>query len=143
MDPFSPGAFSLVEIVREALQNETMAAQTLDASIPGLTFTTFSPGSVVMDLIDVTSRRLPLTFVGCVVVSLVLIAFWFRAVLIPMKLLLTVVVPITWTYGAALYVYEDGVLAGLGFPGLAPLGDSGIDWTVPLFTLTFIVGLAF
>merc|ERR1711920_223729 len=49
----------------------------------------------------------------------------------------------TWTYGAALYVYEDGVISWLGFPGLSPLEDFGIDWTVPLFTLTFIVGLAF
>lgn len=103
----------------------------------------FSPGSVVMDLIDVTSYLLPLTFMGCVGVSLLLIGAWFRALLIPIKLFLTVVVPITWTYGAALYVYEDGVLSWTGFPGLMPLEDSGIDWTVPLFTLTFIVGLAF
>jgi uncharacterized membrane protein YdfJ with MMPL/SSD domain len=56
-----------------------------------------------------------------------------------------VAVPITWTYGAALYVYEDGALESLGIPmppGLSPTGNAGIDWTVPIFTLTFIVGLA-
>mmetsp|Transcript_65724 Transcript_65724/g.171076 ORF Transcript_65724/g.171076 Transcript_65724/m.171076 type:complete len:924 (-) Transcript_65724:276-3047(-) len=142
-DPFSPDAFSLVDDVRSTLRNQNLAAQDPQAPIPGLTFTMFSPGSVVMDLIDVTSRRLPQTFMACVVLSLLLIGFWFKAVLIPFKLLLTVVVPITWTYGAALYVYEDGVISWLGFPGLSPLEDFGIDWTVPLFTLTFIVGLAF
>lgn len=142
-DPFSPDAFSLVDLVRSELRNKTLAAQSPHAPIPGLTYTMFSPGSVVQDLIDVTSSRLPQTFMACVVLSLMLIGFWFRAVLIPLKLLLTVVVPITWTYGAALYVYEDGVLSWLEFPGLSPLEDFGIDWTVPLFTLTFIVGLAF
>ena len=27
------------------------------------------------------------------------------------------VVPVTWTYGAAFYVYEDGALSWLGIPG--------------------------
>lgn len=142
-DPFSPDAFALVDDVRTALRAETRAAQESSAPMPGLTFTMFSPGSVVMDLIEVTWYRLPQTFAGCVIVSLLLIGFWFQAVLVPFKLCLTVVVPLTWTYGAALYVYEDGVLAWIGFDGLSPLADSGIDWTVPLFTLTFIVGLAF
>ncbi|CAK0906984.1 unnamed protein product [Prorocentrum cordatum] len=123
-DPFSPDAFSLVDDVRSTLRNQNLAAQDPQAPIPGLTFTMFSPGSVVMDLIDVTSRRLPQTFMACVVLSLLLIGFWFKAVLIPFKLLLTVVVPITWTYGAALYVYEDGVISWLGFPGLSPTSAS-------------------
>jgi len=142
MDPFSNEAFSLVREIREVLRNETLAAQELNAAIPGLTFKTFSPGSVLMDLIDVTSSRLPIAFGFCVICCLVLIAFWFKAYLIPIKLLLTVVVPITWTYGAALFVYQDGVLTWLKIPGIAAVGDSGIDWTVPIFTLTFIVGLA-
>ena len=61
-DPFSPDAFSLVDDVRSSLRNQTLAARDPHAPIPGLTFTMFSPGSVVMDLIDVTSRRLPQTF---------------------------------------------------------------------------------
>ncbi|CAK0906582.1 unnamed protein product [Prorocentrum cordatum] len=143
LDPFSPGAFSLVNRVREALRNETRAARRGGAALPGLTFTVFSPSSVIMDLIDVTSQRLPVTFAGCIVVSLLLIAMCFGSVLLPLKLFMTVVIPITWTYGAALYVYEDGALAWLGMPCLAPLGDAGLDWSVPVMTLTFIVGLAF
>lgn len=30
------------------------------------------------------------------------------------------ILPITWTYGAALYLYEDGVLAWTGIPALSP-----------------------
>jgi len=55
--------------------------------------------------------------------------------------------PITWAYGAALYVYEDGALEWIGFPGLSPTyitnsGPAGVDWTVPMFTLTIMLGLA-
>mmetsp|Transcript_58464 Transcript_58464/g.163022 ORF Transcript_58464/g.163022 Transcript_58464/m.163022 type:complete len:926 (+) Transcript_58464:47-2824(+) len=138
MDPFSPNAFALMRDLRLALSNCTSTRM----GIPGLTFTSFSPGGVLMDLIDVASRRLPATFFGCVFVCFSLIAVWFGAAAIPLKLLLTVVVPITWTYGAAFYVYEDGKLAWTGVPGLMPIGDAGLDWSVPIFTLTFILGLA-
>jgi len=110
--------------------------------IPNLTFETFSPASIIMDMIDVTSVALPKAFVLCVAVCLLLIAVWFRSLLVPLKLILTVVVPLTWTYGAALYVYEDGVLAWTGLVELSPLGNQGMDWSVPVFTLTFLVGLA-
>jgi len=142
LDPFSPEAFALTSDVRAVLRNETLAAQSPNAAIPGLTFLMFSPGSIIMDLIDVTSHMLPLCFFGCVIVCFTLIALWFGAVFISVKLLLTVVVPITWTYGAALFVYEDGKLDFLNYVGLMPVGDSGIDWTVPIFSLTFMMGLA-
>lgn len=144
MDPFSADAFSLTGVVREALRNETRRASAKsNPTNPGLTFTVFSPSAVLMDFVGVTSRMLPLSFALCVSLILLLIAVWFGAVLVPLKLFLTVVIPITWTYGAALYVYEDGALAWLGLPAVAPNGDAGLDWSVPVMTLTFIVGLAF
>lgn len=142
LDPFSPEAFALTSDVREVLRNETLAAQNPNAAIPGLTFLMFSPGSIMMDLIDVTSHMLPVSFFGCVIVCFVLITLWFGAAFISAKLVLTVVVPITWTYGAALYVYEDGYLNCLNYVGLKPVGDAGMDWTVPIFSLTFMMGLA-
>merc|ERR1711957_135134 len=96
-----------------------------------------------MDLIEKTSRHLPVAFVLCVGLCLILIALWFNSAVIPAKLIATVVIPITWTYGMALYVYEDGLLTFTGYPGIMPVGAAGgMDWTVPIFTLTFITGLA-
>ena len=54
---------------------------------------------------------------GEVLICFSLIALWFNAFLVPFKLFVTVIVPVTWTYGAAFLVYEDGVLAFLGLPG--------------------------
>jgi len=137
MDPFSTEAFNLVEDLRYVL-----GTQTLNAALPGLGFTTFSATSVVMDIIEATSKKLPIAFFSCVMVCFILIAISFGAALIPFKLLFTVVLPISWSYGAALYVYEDGVFAWTGFEGLQPMKDAGIDWTVPIFTLTIMLGLA-
>mmetsp|Transcript_77766 Transcript_77766/g.202186 ORF Transcript_77766/g.202186 Transcript_77766/m.202186 type:complete len:439 (-) Transcript_77766:27-1343(-) len=139
MDPFSPAAFETTRIIRAALASEM---QKLSVSHPGITFKMFSPGGVMLDLINVTSGQLPICFLLAAAVSLTLIAFWFGSAFIPAKLLFTVIVPLTWTIGAALYVYEDGVLEFLHFPGLSRTGDSGLDWTVPMFTLTFMMGLA-
>lgn len=139
IDPFSPKAFQLATSVRAALE---LQMQELSQVHPGTTFKMFSTGSVMMDIIDVTSGMLPVSFILCAVVCLTLIAIWFGSAFIPFKLLLTVVVPLTWTFGAGLYVYEDGALEFLNFPGLSRTGDGGMDWSVPVFTLTFMMGLA-
>jgi hypothetical protein len=58
-----------------------------------------------------------------------------------------VILPISWAYGAALFVYEDGCLEWTGITSLSPTyitnsGPAGLDWTIPLFTLTIMLGLA-
>ncbi|CAE7671957.1 mmpL11 [Symbiodinium pilosum] len=139
MDPLGPQAFQLQAQVAQVLQEMQFRGR---ATIPQLRYYMFSPASVVTDLINVTSSALPTCFLICVLICFSLIALWFNAFLVPFKLFVTVIVPVTWTYGAAFLVYEDGVLAFLGLPGLAPTGSDGLDWTVPVFSLTFLIGLA-
>jgi len=139
IDPLGPQAFELEAKVRTVLQDMEDRGKQI---IPDLKYYFFSPASVVTDLIDVTSSALPGCFLVCVLICFTLIALWFQAFLVPFKLFVTVVVPITWTYGAAFAVYEDGALASLGIPGLSPTKHDGLDWTVPVFSLTFLVGLA-
>mmetsp|Transcript_61619 Transcript_61619/g.109486 ORF Transcript_61619/g.109486 Transcript_61619/m.109486 type:complete len:252 (-) Transcript_61619:81-836(-) len=111
-------------------------------TIPDLKYYMFSPASVVTDLITVTRSALPMCFLVCVLICFTLIALWFSALLVPFKLFVTVIVPITWTYGAAFFVYEDGALESWKMPGLLPTKNDGLDWTVPVFSLTFLIGLA-
>jgi uncharacterized membrane protein YdfJ with MMPL/SSD domain len=142
MDPFGPQAFNLVNEVREVLRADTFTEQDPSSKISGLTFMTFSPASILMDLIDITSAALPKSFAFCVLTCMLITGLWFGSIMLPLKMLLNISMQITWSYGAALYVYEDGALEWTGFPGLSRTGDSGLDWTVPVFTLTFILGLA-
>lgn len=139
IDPLGPQAFELEKRIQDVLREMESRGQT---TIPRLRYLTFSPATVVTDLISVTSSALPTCFLICVLICFSLIALWFNAMLVPFKLFITVVVPVTWTYGAAFYVYEDGALSWLGIPGLSPTKSDGLDWTVPVFSLTFLIGLA-
>eukprot|EP00434_Breviolum_minutum_P003834 symbB.v1.2.003373.t1/scaffold189.1/size277183/10 len=130
IDPLGPQAFDLERRIQDVLQEMQLRGQ---ATIPQLRYLTFSPATVVTDLISVTSTALPTCFLICVLICFSLIALWFNAFLVPFKLFITVVVPVTWTYGAAFYVYEDGALSWLGIPGLSPTKNDGLDWTVPVF----------
>jgi len=145
MDPFSAEAFSMTTDIRNLLHNAT--TYTAHAGYGDITYMMFSPSAIMMDMIMVTNQRLPIAFLGCALVCFFLIAVAFGAALIPFKLIFTVIMPITWAYGAALFVYEDGALEWIGFPGLSPTyitgsGPAGVDWTVPMFTLTIMLGLA-
>lgn len=142
-DPFSSEAFDLMRDMRKVLKHDKNL--TIDAPVE---YFTYGATAITMDMIEVTRSRLPIAFLGCAFVCFLLIAMSFGAALIPLKLLFTVVLPITWTYGAALCVYEDGWLNFLGYEGLMPtyIGvnrtPAGVDWTVPMFTLTIMLGLA-
>ncbi|CAE7591702.1 FKS1 [Symbiodinium natans] len=145
MDPFSAEAFNMTKEIRHMLHNASETAR--NYGFPGITYRMFSPSAIMMDMIEVTHDRLFVAFMGCAMVCFILIAISFHAWLIPFKLLFTVILPITWAYGAALYVYEDGFLEFTGIPGLSPTyitnsGPAGLDWTVPMFTLTIMLGLA-
>mmetsp|Transcript_45380 Transcript_45380/g.119903 ORF Transcript_45380/g.119903 Transcript_45380/m.119903 type:complete len:941 (+) Transcript_45380:165-2987(+) len=138
IDPFSQEAFDLVAHLRRYLEGFKPSG----SELPGLTFQTLSATSAMMDMIEIADTRGKIALMACAIVCFVMIAISFGAALIPIKMLFTVIVPITWTYGAALYVFEDGALSWLGYEGLAPAGRSGIHWTVFLLTPTFMMGLA-
>merc|ERR1740121_3598326 len=142
MDPFSNEAFTMVETLRNTLHEISAASAGPDAAVPGLQFYVFSYTSAMADTIDLTQFRLPIALFSCLFISFMLIATAFRAALIPVKLMFTVFLPLTWTYGAALYVYEDGVLEWTHYRGLLKLGDAGIHWTVFMLTPCIVIGLA-
>lgn len=145
MDPFSAEAFKMTEELRALLKNASLASR--ESGFGDITYMMFSPSAIMMDLIKYTNDRLWWAFLGCSILCFVLIAVAFKAWLIPLKLLFTVILPISWAYGAALFVYEDGCLEWTGITGLSPTyitnsGPAGLDWTIPLFTLTIMLGLA-
>eukprot|EP00928_Gymnodinium_smaydae_P061264 TRINITY_DN45395_c0_g1_i1.p1 TRINITY_DN45395_c0_g1~~TRINITY_DN45395_c0_g1_i1.p1 ORF type:complete len:931 (-),score=152.24 TRINITY_DN45395_c0_g1_i1:40-2793(-) len=139
IDPFGPKSFELMKDIRRVLKETEDQDR---ATIPGLSLQVYGPATLMMDFISFSEKQLPRCFIACSLICFTLIALSFRAAFVPAKLILTVLVPISWCFGFALMVYEDGVLVPLGIPGLMPTGDAGLDWTVPMFSLTFMVGLA-
>jgi len=139
-DVFGNQAFSMIEDLRATLAAQTTGSAEEWGQERGLTFMTHSATGLLMDNLNETMSRLPIAFVCTVVVSFVFIAIAFRALIIPVQLFFTIILPITWVYGAALLVYEDGVLGWTGLGGVEAVG--GVVWLSPVYTLTIILGLA-
>jgi len=142
VDPYSSDAFALVHEIRATLAEETSRAEQT-GEIPGLAYMTLSAAGVTMDIVEATWAQLPVAFLFCVLASILVIAVSFGAPIVPLVLFVTAVVPMTWAYGAATYVYQDGALAWTGIQSLMPTGEpaAGLCWLAPVYTLTTMLGL--
>lgn len=91
------------------------------------------------EISDSCYRRLPLVVLLILIVMSVFIGFAFGAVLVPLKLFLSVVIPLAFVYGVLVCVYQEGALAWTHFAGVQPVG---IYWLIPILTLPLLIGLA-
>merc|ERR1712151_1319772 len=58
----------------------------------------------------------------------------------PLKLLATVVLPMSWVYGCAVWIFSDGAF---DFLGVSPLhSNGGLHWMVPCSTSMLLLALA-
>lgn len=87
-----------------------------------------SQASVVADFVHATMSSLPYALGCTIVLSFLLVGVAFRAAFLPLKLMLTVGLPISWSYGLAVYFFTIG-------------GGEGLLWSIPAFTSTLLLGL--
>lgn len=155
-DPFSDTLWPFVIAARNAIAKAT-GNRTADAHVLGKDIVTtvddaqsnvmlFGTLTVVFDIVQVTYGRLPYIVSGTVIAVFSLIAYAFKAALAPVKMLVTVVVPLAAVFGIAVWVYQFGALDWLpGGPGNNPFTSppgGGFYWAAPVFTCTIIIGLA-
>lgn len=67
-----------------------------------------------------------------------MIGLRYKALLIPFKLLLTIVIPIMSTLGMGVFVFQDGLLNWTGIPSLQ--SDGGIVWINPIACTFMLIG---
>lgn len=72
-------------------------------------------------------------------VVFVLVGVAFGSVMIPLRAIFSIGLTLAFVYGAAVWVYEDGVLNGLHFAGLA--GNTALSWFSPVLSFSVVVGL--
>jgi len=154
-DPYSDTLWPFVLAARGAIKKATenseegqvsenlfLGRRLQDSSKPML----FGTLTVVFDIVEVTYGRIPYIVSGTVFIVFSLIAFAFRAALAPIKMFVTVVVPLVAVFGIAVWVYQDGAFNWLpGGPGNNPFTTppgGGFYWAAPVFTCTIIIGLA-
>ncbi len=62
---------------------------------------------------------------------------WFLAVFIPLRLLLTIALPICWVFGLAVLVYQHDYFTWIS----SILNAPKVYWLVPIMSLSILVGL--
>jgi uncharacterized membrane protein YdfJ with MMPL/SSD domain len=129
--------FQLVRDLRTALKEFTPSSlgtcrqvQVRELSMP----------SVWMDYIDASVSSLPKALLIACAVTTPFIGVSFWSCMAPLKLLLTVILPMTWIYGTAIFCFQDGLL---DFLGDSPVhSNGGLHWTVPCMTAILLLALA-
>lgn len=77
---------------------------------------------------------------GTLAVVFVVVGCSFRTVVVPLRAIVTITMSITFTYGMAAAVYEDGALNWVGFDAFS--GQYGaISWFAPVMAFSVCVGL--
>ncbi|CAE8591905.1 unnamed protein product [Polarella glacialis] len=134
---FSWQGFELIEDLRMLLSRPKTSDSSRSGEIPDVCQEVktreISEASIWRDYIFESVGALPNAIgIACLVTTpFIAVSFW--SVVAPLKLLLTVALPLTWVFGAAVEIFQDGAL---GTP------KKGLHWTVPCSTSMLLLALA-
>jgi RND superfamily putative drug exporter len=124
VEPVSPEGEALVEEIRSA----DAPFEVLVAGEP----------AALVDGKDSMFSRLPLALGIIAVITFVLLFLMFGSVLVPLKALLLNLLSLTATFGAMVWIFQDGHLSG--FLDFTPTGS--IDSTMPILMFCIAFGLS-
>merc|ERR1711907_536585 len=138
-DPFSTRSRTFVKDLRKVLSDHAPAARAA-----GLNAWLFHPMVTEVDAEAFTFSRFPYVLTVALLLAFLLIAVRFRAALIPLKLALTIVLPIAFLFGAAVAVYQKGAVDFLHIAALSSGAgaNKGVSWLIPCSTIFVLIGLA-
>lgn len=96
-------------------------------------------GSAFMiDAIDAVYKLFPLMIIITILVVYIIIALMFRSVFIPLRLILTIGLTLSWIYGLSILVFETATFHTI-VPALQRV--TALYWLVPIMSFTIIIGL--
>lgn len=96
-----------------------------------------------MDIQDALYTLVPQQIALVVTLVLIIIGVSFGSVILALRLLVTLFVSLSWTYGVMVLVYQPGP-AQDAFSKLTPsiLASTGVYWIIPIMSFSILVGLA-
>ena len=96
-------------------------------------------GSTVMvDAIDQVYKLFPIMIIVTMIVVYTLIAFMFRSVFIPLRLIITIGLTLSWIYGLGIFVFKTQVFKTV-IPALQ--GVNSFYWLVPIMAFSILIGI--
>lgn len=121
---------------------DVLQAHEAGAAAAGVQTWFYHPIVTEVDAETFTFARFPYVVAIAMLLAFLLIAVRFRAAFVPLKLALTIVLPIVFLFGAAVWVYQLGGLDGLHIAALSSGRSKGISWLIPCSTVFVLIGLA-
>jgi uncharacterized membrane protein YdfJ with MMPL/SSD domain len=134
-DVFSDRAKDLVHEGRDAVNT---FKQSGDYS--AWTVVSFHPMAVEVDAEELVAARLPWAVSLTLLIVFSVIAVRYRAALVPVKLFMTIALPIVSVLGTGVFVFQDGYLNWTGIPSLQSQG--GLVWINPVACTFMLIGFA-
>jgi len=134
-DVFSDRAKGLVHEGRDAVSAFREAG-----NYSAWTVVSFHPMAVEVDAEELVAARLPWAVSFTLLVVFSVIALRYRAALIPVKLFMTIALPIVSVLGTGVLVFQDGYLNWTGIPSLQSQG--GLVWINPVACTFMLIGFA-
>lgn len=135
-NPFGSKTTDFVADVRRAVEAVNMESK------GKCEFFFYSTSATEVDAKTFTFNRLYTVLGLSLMLIFVLVAMHFGAAIVPIKLFLTIVLPILFVYGLAVLVFQNGALNGIGWRTVSSTGADGLSWLLPTSTIFLLVGLA-
>ena len=131
--PFDPWGDKAEDWVKET---RTIIAEAQD--IYGFELYLAAGSAFMIDAIDAVYRLFPLMIIITIIVIYVIIALMFRSVFIPLRLILTIGLTLSWIYGLGILVFETTAFNSI-IPALQRV--TALYWLVPIMAFTILIGL--
>lgn len=133
--------FRMIDALRAVLPSQGGASGRRLSDCRAVRAWELSETSIWYDTITKALRMLPWSLTLAFVVSTLFLALSFRTAVGALKLLLTVVLPLSWVYGLAVLCFQDGLLDFAG-PRSPFRSASGLHWIVPCSSSMLLLSLA-
>lgn len=92
----------------------------------------------VVDSVDTVYNMFPLMIGIIVIIVYVLIAIMFKSVFMPLRLIITIGLTLSWIYGIASLIFDAGIVDGI-IPALRDI--NALYWATPVMSFSILIGL--
>ncbi|ETO23866.1 drug exporter of the RND superfamily-like protein, partial [Reticulomyxa filosa] len=100
----------------------------------------YTPSNLTYDCYLKLVQTLPDCLFLSMLVEFVIAGVLFRSVLLPCRLLCTIVITLSFVFGVAVLIYQHGALDWLHLQMFQ--SEDGLAWIIPLVTVTLLLGLS-
>lgn len=129
-DPFGSYVEDWIKATREIMTDYE------DSS--GFKFHLAGSSTEIVDSVDLVYKMFPLMIGIIVIIVYVIIALMFKSVFIPLRLIITIGLTLSWIYGLTALIFDVGIFDGI-IPVLQDIDH--LYWATPVMSFSILIGL--